>query len=193
MSTLKQRANAEADRVEAEERELEQSDETPTEAVNADTGEVGEPTFEPMSLEAFTKALESEQDRHAATMATLMGDDFAGMQVCDACNAVGFVPRVPFKRDPHLEQCRHCEGHGLLLTGSQEPGNVVRACVVCQGRGYVDKLPEIPAAQPVVHPQGWAYDPTTGLPIGAPPSGVGAAGSTWAPGFVPPGVPVPGA
>lgn len=191
MSRLKQMADEEADRTEAEELAKELAGDASEAEVNTETGEVGEPTFEPMSMEAFAKAFEAEQDRHGQTLAALMGGDFAEMQVCEACNAVGYVPRVPYRRDPHLEQCSYCEGHGVLLTGSQEPGNVIRACTVCQGRGYVDKLPELPPAQPVVHPQGWAYDPHTGLPVGTGPGAPQAPGSTWAPGFVPPGSPLP--
>jgi hypothetical protein len=114
-----------------------------------------------------------------------MGDDFAALEPCGICYAVGYRPTVAMPTDPTLKTCGDCKGHGYLLTGSARPDKSVRECITCMGNGYVVKVdqpaPYVPPAAPVQ-----MFDPYTGQPINQATVGLPVpADSSWAPGYVP--------
>ena len=186
MSRAKQLADAEADRVEAED-DLEPDDEdaeTPT--LPAEDEPEAASRLEPPSMDEALAMLEAERERHAVALATIMGDDFAHFQECPICDTLGYraMEDVPF--DPRLRRCETCQGHGMLQTHSRKPGSELRDCTECQANGYtviVDHpTPPPMPAQPLI-----MYDPYTGQPVDVSRTAQPAQpDGTWAPGFTPP-------
>lgn len=190
MSRVKQLADAEADEVEAEAAE---DDETDTDGDPVPDSEPEAAPDDGPSVEAQLQAFDRENERHAEAVATLLGSDLEAFEPCEYCNAVGFKVRVPYQRDPNLTMCGACAGHGLLITGSLEPSNAVRACQMCGGAGFVTKpLQPPPAPQTATYaypPPPPGYEPPRPLDLPASPA---PDGSGWAPGYTPPGQPMPG-
>lgn len=55
--------------------------------------------------------------------------------VCPLCNGIGTLAVDP-PQDPTSQRCDVCDGYGQVYTGSRIPAEAIRACPVCQGRGY---------------------------------------------------------
>jgi hypothetical protein len=144
------------------------------------------------SMEAQLKAFEKENVRHEAALKKVMGDDFEAFDPCPACSTVGFRPRVEIQYDADLEQCPSCKGHGMKLTGAVREDRVVRECLDCQGNGFRQRPIPVLQPQPAYTPPPQMYDPYTGLPVTNGGSVAAPAGSGWAPGYEPPGAPIPG-
>jgi hypothetical protein len=189
MSTIAERARAEADEAEREEADKEAEQEAEHEAEEA---EEAQPEAEPApsSQKAVAdagKKLEAEAARHEKRVREIMGDDFEITRPCPACFTPGFVfdPEVApmpeetreavlaflgddggpnLKPHPDLEMCSFCDGYGELTTGSRNPGALTEICPKCSRQGYVAKN----AAQPANgQPPAWVppappapvYDP----------------------------------
>jgi hypothetical protein len=165
------------------------ADGSPQEDQSADPPSAPDPQ---PSIEAQLKAFEKENVRHETALKKLMGDDFEAFEPCPACATVGFRPTVEIQYDPDLEQCSFCKGHGILLTHAVREDRLVRECNDCQGNGYRTRTTPPPQPQAVYTPPQQMYDPYTGLPIGNGGTPPVAAGSGWAPGYEPPGAPIPG-
>lgn len=188
MSTVKQLADAEADRVEAAEaaEAAAAADEPAADPAGAEPEATpAEPAAGP--TEADMAKLEKEHGRHEKAVAAIMGDAFDLFEPCHRCGGVGFSPREVVEPidDPATERCPHCAGIGELVTGSRNPQHITHQCTHCIGSGYVTKaavIPETaappgvtppPAATPAtpdgfVAPPGYILVPTGQTPVGAP-------------------------
>jgi hypothetical protein len=181
MSTIAERARAEAD-----EAERENPDAEPVEPVEPDEEEEEaeaqpvEPA--PSSQKAVAdagKKLESEAARHEKRVREVMGDDFEITRPCPACFTPGFVfdPEVApmpdetraailaflgddggpkLKAHPDLEMCAFCDGWGELLTGSRRDAGRTEICPKCSAAGYVAKNA---APSPNGQPPAWTAPP----------------------------------
>lgn len=153
-----------------------------------------EPTPEPASDAAIEKryrALDKESARHAKQVAVIMGDDFAAVAECPACQIPGFVfpfdpmsvedamrrgnveayfgtGSVTLKPHPTTATCETCDGWGFCATGAKREGvdydNTV--CPDCAGQGWLRTDVAAPApvqlAPQPTNTSGWT-------PPGAPP------------------------
>lgn len=189
MSRVKQLADEEADRVEAEDDLVappEDDDEAEAEREEEDQPGTG---LEPPSMEEALAMLEAERERHRVALETILGDDFAHFQECAVCDSMGYrvLGDVPF--DPSLRRCQICQGHGVLQTHSRKPGAELRDCMECQGNGFVVYV-EAPQHPPMPPQPLIMYDPMTGQPVDVSRTSVPALpDGTWAPGYTPPARP----
>lgn len=162
MSTIVERANAEADEAEAENPDAE-----PAEPIEGDEPEPGtepEPEPEPSSLAVVTdldKKLTAETKRHENALAKLHPDDWDQFTMCPLCIADGFLrPIAPgelpdqlweaitvlagrmetgeLRSAPYAEVCETCGGYGEVLTGARNEANVKLPCRNCAGYGWLD-------------------------------------------------------
>jgi hypothetical protein len=149
MSNVKQLADAEAAKAEAEspdEPETEQPDEDEQEA------ESTEPQAEPSTgepTEADIKALNQEYGRHERALQKIMGSDFALLAPCDDCGGMGYRPPDQLRSHQRFIGCETCNAFGVVKTGSRAPGNETQPCPVCAGRGFLEEMPAAPAAPPM--------------------------------------------
>jgi DnaJ-class molecular chaperone len=148
MSNVKQLADAEAAKAEAEqpdEPETEQPDEDEQEA------ESTEPQAEPSTgepTEADIKALNQEYGRHERALQKIMGSDFALLAPCDDCGGMGYRPPDVMKTHENFKACDVCSGYGQVLTGARDPQYATTNCPRCGGRGYLTRRVTQPT-QPV--------------------------------------------
>lgn len=107
------------------------------------------------SAQALVKKLDSENTRHAKTLARLMEVDVKSLVECEQCASYGFLPpgqsNAPdFLPDPQMGRCDRCDGRGMTLTGAQPPGETTYQCSQCGGRGWITitPMPEVAAYPP---------------------------------------------
>jgi hypothetical protein len=180
-SKIKQMADAEADRVEAEDNEPDPDEPEPDDAAEPEPAEPepepepAEPegAREPLSMEALAAALEAEGERHNAALEAAFGDGYASFEACPMCHLLGVVAPEAMMLDPDTIKCPQCRGWGAFLTESQVENHFVRQCPRCMGNGYIDKAFDLttvasleqgntnPQPAPVEIPPMPYYDPTT--------------------------------
>jgi hypothetical protein len=181
MSTIAERARAEADEAEREEadKEAEQEAEHEEEAEHEAQPETEPAPSSQKAVADAGKKLEAEAARHDKRVREIMGDDFEITRPCPACFTPGFVfdPEVApmpeetreailaflgddggpkFKAHPDLEMCSYCDGYGELTTGSRNPGALTEICPRCSRQGYVAKNS---APSPNGQPPAWVPPP----------------------------------
>jgi hypothetical protein len=164
MSTIAERARAEADEAERENPD----DETP-EVIEPDEDEQAEeaesepePPSTEAQIKAQEKALNAESKRHATALAKALGDQWADFAMCPLCQVDGYtIPYQPgevgpeqreavaivlgesgterLKKHPSKVRCPACDGWGALDTDSRKPEYKEDACLTCNGSGTVDQ------------------------------------------------------
>jgi hypothetical protein len=164
MSTIAERARAEA-----EEAEQENPDAEPVEPIEPDEDEAQEeesaPEPPPVTEATFRKLGESiakEDARHEKRLREIYGDLWGERDTCPLCLQEGFViPAEPGQFDPEQRdavlsvmgeggpteaathqskvRCEQCDGWGQLYTGSRNEAYKYDACLFCNGSGTVDK------------------------------------------------------
>jgi hypothetical protein len=155
---VKQLADEEAERVEAEEAEAAAAEDEheaghePEPEPEQPEPEPAEPegAAEPLSLEAFAAAAEAEGERHNAALREMYGADYDAFEVCPLCNFLGVVHPDAMMLDPDTIKCPQCRGWGSFVTESQVENHLVRQCPRCMGNGYIDKafaMPDAPTFQ----------------------------------------------
>jgi len=192
MSSIVERANAEADAAEAE-----NPDEEPVEPIEEPEEEpepeaASEPSAE-FNFNEQTKKLAASEKAHRTRVATIMGEDLNEVELCPLCATftAGFVlpyaaltaeqslkdavrrlngdaPQAELQAAKDAEQCPDCQGWGDVLTGAKVERGKTIPCVKCNGKGYVTKayIREVPAY--TVPPYPGADEKI----VGAPPGGV---------------------
>lgn len=147
MSTIVERANAEADAVEAE-----LGTEDPATDAVEEPDEPEAPPAAPVEEKAI-KALGRVIDTYTAGLRRVMGDDFDALHECGYCQQVapGFVleeqsPLEQFAVDPDKQRCGKCNGYGQLRSGSLTEAALV-TCMECTGNGWVAVYHPPPPAQ----------------------------------------------
>lgn len=186
-----QLAREEADRVEAEEREAEANGaaEAPDEPQEPDEPETGTP--EELTPEEGMRRLDALLTRHEQGLRELFGADFDGMTPCAFCNGFGFSDQPELQHHPEKERCDKCGGHGVLISGSQNPSFATVSCEACQGQGFKTVVPPMPQAQAQPQQTYIYLDPATGLQVAPPSMAPAVPEGTWAPGHVPQRQPMP--
>jgi hypothetical protein len=140
-----------------------------------DEAELAAPAPEPRSqkeIEALTKKLEAEAERHAKRVAEIMGDDFGLLvpspvdwtpgfifnvpemlpqpeQVAALHALLGQAPPADYLPAEDAEACDKCSALGLTLTGSRVQGNETKPCGKCNGAGWTAKLPALAQVTPM--------------------------------------------
>jgi hypothetical protein len=116
------------------------------------------------AMEKALKLLDKEAAAHAKRVETIMGADFADLQVCPLCapNIPGFrfplPPAAPviamvkdaigepaspdYLPDGFSRVCDACGGLGATNTGSKVSGQGTVQCIPCAGKGWVAVGPE---------------------------------------------------
>lgn len=191
MSTVKELADAEAARAEADDAPATTGDDAP-----ATPGEATPPELAPEGPPFDPKKLEAELRRHAREMENVLGEGWADMKACDECGGAGFVPSdyeplPPVVADPFAVACPDCNGYGLRSTPSLREGNQTIPCDACGGAGWRDRrqveamqavaayqapvYPPPPPAQPVWNPTSQQWETANGAPAYPPPPAAPAA------------------
>jgi hypothetical protein len=207
MSEIARLAEAEAQRAEAEDEQpaepaapgdepTEPADEDdPGEGVNDEAAQQAQ-AQETKRQEKAMRDLGKENDRHAAAVAKIMGEDFTIVSDCPLCEGLGFVfppetmPDDPLRRqavyialgDPPVPDyrshdafraCEKCDGYGQVKTGAKAPGIEHLPCPTCQGTGYVGNVESPPQAPvfelPVIPPPPPAVPGFPPVPVNAQP------------------------
>lgn len=126
---------------------------------------------------------------YKATVAEIMGDDFAGLVESPLDWIPGYLwnpAMVPVDedtaratlellngdqppQDDTTRRCPRCNGWGVLMTGSRADGKITRICARCEGGGWVANVDDELAARRVdepaeTTPPALPAPPTTGLP-----------------------------
>lgn len=160
MSTVKQRADAEAERVEAELADDEQTDPAEAEPGDGEDPEdehehEPEPEPEPESGRSdkqtkamFDRALRAFHDKLCVVF------EVDQLEASATPGVIGFV--LPgfseTKTHPNFTRCLTCNGKGVVLTQSEHVGDETATCpdTRCKGRGYWQKgAPVAPATGPL--------------------------------------------
>ena len=146
MSNVKELADREAARAEAEtpDEETADADETAAEEEAESVEGTPEPDAEPapeVNSDAQAKAIVSELGRHERAWAKLNGVEPDELNVCPTCEGVGFTmePQPQIKEAEYAERCMTCNGYGEVLSGSLRQGSQTVKCLACAGLGYIDK------------------------------------------------------
>lgn len=165
MSAATDLANAEADRVEAENPDSEEA----AEAADAEPQpEVEtEPEQEPSShalVEELDRKARSEATRHENALAKLHPDDWDQYTMCPLCIGDGYLLPIPpgqqpdeiweavqvlsghqetgeLRHAPYGETCDMCAGYGVVDVGARNPANASLPCRQCSGYGWLDTGP----------------------------------------------------
>lgn len=152
-SRIKQMADAEAERAEAEHpddaddaTEVEPDEVPPDESTDDTDAEPDAPEPE-LSAEAFAAKLESVIRVHGDNLHGLFGADYESMEACPTCHGLGAVTPESPVLDPMTARCDVCKGWGQLITEAQEPTKIMRQCPKCVGNGYIPRS-EIPQSAP---------------------------------------------
>lgn len=138
MSTVKQMADEEANRVEAEEEE--DTETPPTDATTEDGEPAVAPAPEGPTQEQYA-ALDREDKRHEQNLGRIMGADFSYFARCGSCDGLGFyMPPPPqtieLKPSPDTIECEVCAGYGQVLTGAKAEAQPTTTCSRCGGVGW---------------------------------------------------------
>lgn len=163
-SRIKQMADEEADRVEAEHPDEDDRDEdadgdeaTPDEAA-------AEPDVEPdaepaeLSMEARAEMMETALRLHHDNMAGLFGEDWQTMELCPLCDGIGAVSPQAMVLDPETQVCEHCRGWGQLVTEAVNESHRFKQCPRCMGNGHVPRIHAVPPP-PIVDVPGFTNPP----------------------------------
>jgi hypothetical protein len=164
MSTIAERARAEAD-----EAERENPDAEPVEPIEPDEEEQdaeeetpAEPPSSLAEVQRQERALNAEQKRHANALQKALGEQWAQFEQCPLCQVDGYaIPYQPGEVGPEQRdavmfvlgeggpghgkvhqskvRCPSCDGYGQLYTGSRLPQTEYDACLTCNGTGTVEK------------------------------------------------------
>lgn len=156
--------------------------------VDTETGEIIEADAEapaaPRSqaeIDALTKKLEAEAQRHEKRLREIMGEDFALLvanptdwtpgyifnvpemhptpEAVAALHAIlGEAPAFELKEATDAQACDACNAIGDVLTGSKKPGQETKPCPACGGTGW---KPKLVAAEPPAHVQQFPTAPNT--------------------------------
>jgi hypothetical protein len=166
VSSIKERAQAEADEAEAENPDeenpepIEGDEEQEAEEQEAPQEPAGtpEPSTE-AQVKAMNKAIEKESERHAKALQKALGDMWQDFTECPLCQLDGYAMPFPpgglepqqrdailtimgesegagLKQHPDLEMCEYCDGWGKLRTGSRTDHGATEACMKCNAMGY---------------------------------------------------------
>jgi hypothetical protein len=129
-------------------------------------------------IDALTRKLEAEAERHTKRVRELMGEDFAFLVPNPTDWTPGFIFNVPemhptpdqvaaldallgreseedFLDAEDAEACDKCNARGQTKTGSQVAGQKTKPCAKCSGTGWVQKF--LPLAPPPAQPQTYSY------------------------------------
>lgn len=185
MSRVKELAEAEAARAEAEQPEQEPEQEPTQEPEPAEPGEAEPEPEQPEQPQASApfdvEAFEKEARRHERAIAKVLGPEFVEA-VCPTCQGVGYAPQgadaaPQLQTHQDYRACETCAGFGDVLTGSHKQGHELASCPSCAGTGYLMRRPEpeqpangnaAPGHAPADYgPQPWLGDPTI-RPAGQP-------------------------
>ena len=163
---MKELADAEADRVEAE--DLEDADDEdedadgdtpPDESATAPDAEPDAPEPE-LSAEAFAAQLEKVLTLHGDNLRGLFGDAYEDMEACSLCGGLGATTPDSPVLDTSTMQCGRCRGHGILVTEAANPAKMTRQCPDCLGECVVPRPMEpVPIPQVVQQPAWGAQQP----------------------------------
>lgn len=168
MATVKELADDEAARVEAEQpEEPEQGEDEPEQDEEQPEPEPEEDPGSELAAQLHDKALTREHTRHENALAKLYGDAWVGYTMCPLCIGEGFMlpynagevvqeqweaimalsgraPADDFIQDSEFERCDHCDGHGQTITGAALDATPIKMCGRCNGLGYRQKAPQLP-------------------------------------------------
>lgn len=142
--------------------------------VDTETGEIIEADAEapaaPRSqaeIDALTRKLEAEAQRHEKRLREIMGEDFALLVANPTDWTPGYIFNVPemhptpeavaaldaligrasqfdLQEATDAQACEACNALGEVLTGSRKPGQETKPCSQCNGTGWKVKL-EMPS------------------------------------------------
>lgn len=164
MSSIVERANAEADAVEAElgpDVELEPDGEEAEEAEQEQEQQDAAPSES--DLRKIGEKVDREDTRHQGRLREILGSDFDMYKECPLCQVAGWVlpyppgvveplqraaimaaigdPATPELRPaPEATMCPVCEGYGETLTHSKNPLHMTKLCEPCGGKGWMNNL-----------------------------------------------------
>lgn len=197
MSSIVERANAEADEAEAAHPDVE-----PVEPIEgADPQPESEPEPEPSSqvaVEESFKALAASEKSHRTRVANIMGADFGDVELCPLCATftAGFVlpyaaltaeqslrdavrrlngdaPQAELRAAKDSEACPDCDGWGDVLTGAKVERGRIGQCLKCGGKGFVGKTYLVEVPHVPTQPFPGAEHEVVGAPPGGNPDGWG--------------------
>lgn len=167
MSTIAERAAAEADLAEAEDTEGEEDEETTEEEGAEEEPELeAEGGLTEKQREKIIVRLDNEGDRHTKRVAEILGSDVSDLAPCPLCweHAQGFVlDGVPidevtaamtrqvlgiadapeFVPNPEFAMCEVCDGQGFVLSGSKVAEQLTVPCPKCMAKGF-NRVPLVP-------------------------------------------------
>lgn len=164
MSSIVERANAEADAVEAElgpDVELEPDGEETEEPEPEPEPE--DPGLSERDLAKIGQKVDNEDNRHRNALVKILGADFEMYKECPLCQVAGWVlpyppgaveplqraaimaaigdPATPELQDaPEATVCPVCAGYGETRTGSKNPLHMTKLCEPCGGKGWMNNL-----------------------------------------------------
>lgn len=158
MTTIAERARAEAEAAEAEEQQQQpdQDDQSNHDAEQASAVErhPGDGLEEPS--DAMIAELRAACDEHADHVRAIMGPFVDGFVTCESCNGIGIAypqPQAP-KREMKAgtQECPVCRGYGDLELPTKRAGFELEQCDNCNGKGWVGRgnLPPAEAARAAV-------------------------------------------
>lgn len=200
MSSIVERANAEADAAELENPDSEEAAEAAEDEAAA--APEPEPAPEPSSqkqIEEYERKVKGEATRHENALAKLHPDDWESYAMCPLCVGDGFLTPIPpgelpdvlweaitvmagrfdtgeLEEAPYAEQCPTCKGKGQLTTHSLREQQKVQDCRTCMGFGWLDTgtpAPGMPQA-----PNAKKNPPAPPVLVGAP-SGLAPAADPY--------------
>jgi hypothetical protein len=171
VSTLAERARAEAEQAEREEQEQQPDQEDPS---NDDDEQEAPPEAHPAEgLEEPTDAmiveLQAACNDHHDHVRAIMGPFVEGFVACETCNGIGIA--YPQPQTPQLEtkagtqECPICKGAGELGLPTKRQGFDREQCDNCNGKGWVGRgnLPPAEAARQAV--ETYPTQPGSGDPL----------------------------
>lgn len=181
MSTIAERAAAEAEAAEAEFPDEESEEETEAEQeAETEDDEESVPELTQKQREAILTKLDNESDRHTKRVVEVLGNDFSDLAPCPLCweHAPGFVldglpvdevtaamtrqvlgitDAPQYKTNPGFAICDTCDGLGSVLSGSKVANQETVPCPTCTNTGWkrvpVAPIYEAPAWTPPPAPQ----------------------------------------
>lgn len=197
MSSIVERANAEADAAELENPDSEEAAEAAEDEAAA--APEPEPVPEPSSqkqIEEYEQKVKGEATRHENALAKLHPDDWESYAMCPLCVGDGFLTPIPpgelpdvlweaitvmagrfdtgdLAVAPFAEVCDVCRGAGMLTTGATNQANREIICRNCAGFGWLDIGPPVPGQiqAPNVKKQPVGAPPLVSVPTGVAPAG----------------------
>lgn len=190
MSSIVERANAEADAAELENPDSEEAAEAAEDEAAA--APEPEPAPEPSSqkqIEEYERKVKGEATRHENALAKLHPDDWESYAMCPLCVGDGFLTPIPpgelpdvlweaitvmagrwntggLKKAPFAERCEICDGRGMLDPDANNDANREIVCPTCAGYGWLDTRP--PGIGHPVSPNAKKLPPAAPQLVGVP-------------------------